>query len=83
MGAQSVHREVVQAVCATAIDRSPEGKRQFLRGQYDRTTGTVTPVGGSGSHLIKALAHADALIVVPEAATSVAAGEKIDVVVLN
>ncbi|MDX6353955.1 MAG: molybdopterin molybdotransferase [Streptomyces sp.] len=83
MGAQSVHREVVQAACTTAIERSPEGRRQFLRGHYDRTTGTVTPVGGSGSHLIRALAHADALIVVPEAATSVAAGEKIDVVLLD
>jgi len=36
MGAQSVHREVVQAACTTAIDRSPEGRRQFLRGHYDR-----------------------------------------------
>jgi molybdopterin molybdotransferase len=82
-GAPSVHREVVRAVCVAAIDGSPEGRRQFLRGQYDRRTGTVTPVGGSGSHLVKALAHSDCLIVVPESVTAVAAGEDVDVVLLD
>jgi molybdopterin molybdotransferase len=83
MGASSVHREVVRTVCVAAIDGSPEGRRQFLRGQYDRRTGTVTPVGGSGSHLVKALAHSDCLIVVPESVTAVAAGEDVDVVLLD
>ncbi|MFF6958931.1 MULTISPECIES: gephyrin-like molybdotransferase Glp [unclassified Streptomyces] len=83
MGAGSVHREVVRAVCVTAIERSPEGRRQFLRGHYDRASGTVTAVGGSGSHLVRALAHADALIVVPEADTSVEAGADVEVVVLE
>lgn len=83
MGAGSVHREVVRAACVTAIDKSPEGRRQFLRGHYDRTAGTVMPVGGAGSHLVRALAHADALIVVPEADTAVAAGAQVDVIVLD
>lgn len=83
MGAQPVHREVVQAVCVVDITGSPEGRRQFLRGHYDRRTGTVTPVGGSGSHLITSLAHADCLIVVPEALTGIAAGGEVDVVVLD
>lgn len=83
MGAGAVHREVVQAACVAAIDRSPGGRRQYLRGHYDRKTGTVTPVGGSGSHLVRALAHADALIVVPEEATSVDAGTEVDVVLLD
>jgi molybdopterin molybdotransferase len=83
MGAQPVHREVVRAVCDEAIDRSPEGRRQFLRGRYDRRTGKVTPVGGAGSHLVAALAHADCLIVVPEADTSVARGAEVDVVLLD
>jgi len=83
MGAKDVHRTVVRAVCGSAVEHSPAGRRQYLRGQYDRTTGTVTPVGGAGSHLVKALAHADALIVVPEAETSVAAGAEVDVLVLD
>jgi molybdopterin molybdotransferase len=83
MGVAPVHRDVVRAVCTQAIDRSPEGKRQFLRGRYDKRSGTVTPVGGSASHLVKALAHADALIVVPEEMTSVAAGSDVEVIPLG
>ncbi|MBM9505077.1 molybdotransferase-like divisome protein Glp [Actinacidiphila acididurans] len=83
MGSADIHREVVRAVCGGGIERSPAGKRQYLRGHYDRTTGTVTPVGGAGSHLVKALAHADALIVVPETDTSVAAGAEVDVILLD
>ena len=83
MGAVSVHREVVRATCVTAIEGSPEGRRQYLRGQYDKRSGTVTPVGGTGSHLVRALAHADSLIVVPEADTEVPAGGEVDVVLLG
>ncbi len=83
MGAESVHREVVRAVCVAAVEGSPEGKRQYLRGRYDKRTGTVTPVGGSGSHLVRALAHADSLIAVPEEVTDVPAGGEVDVVLLD
>lgn len=83
MGAESVHREVVRAVCVTAVERSPLGRRQYLRGRYDRASGTVTPVGGAQSHLVGALAKADALIVVPEDVTALDAGAEVDVVVLD
>jgi molybdopterin molybdotransferase len=43
----------------------------------------VTPVGGAGSHLIAALAQADALIVVPEDDTSVEPGTEVEVVLLG
>lgn len=62
---------------------SPAGRRQFLRGTYDAASGTVAPVGGSGSHLIAALAHADSLIVVPEDVTSVEPGAELEVVLLG
>ena len=83
MGARAVYREVVRARCVAAIERSPQGRRQYLRGHHDRATGTVTPVGGADSHLIRALAHADALIVVPETSTSVEAGAEVDVILLD
>lgn len=83
MGAESVHRDVVKAACVTAVEGSPARKRQYLRGRYDKRTGTVTPVGGSGSHLVRALAHADSLIVVPEGVTDVPAGGEVDVVLLD
>ncbi|OIV36663.1 molybdopterin molybdenumtransferase MoeA [Mangrovactinospora gilvigrisea] len=74
-------RPVVRARLASEVGRSPAGRRQFLRARYE--AGTVTPVGGAGSHLVAALAQADALVVVEEAATSLAAGTEVDVVLLG
>jgi molybdenum cofactor synthesis domain len=84
MGLKDVHRPTVRA--ALRIEKalsSPSGKRQFLRGTYDAAEGTVTPVGGSGSHLIAALAQADALIVLPEDVTSAEPGAMTEVILLR
>ncbi|MEU7649002.1 molybdotransferase-like divisome protein Glp [Streptomyces huasconensis] len=84
MGLDEVHRPTVRArLAAEKALGSPEGRRQFLRGAYDAGAGTVAPVGGAGSHLVAALAHADALIVVPEDVTSVEPGADVDVVLLG
>jgi molybdopterin molybdotransferase len=83
MGLPDVHRPTVRARCTAGVTRSPAGRRQYLRGRYDAAAGTVAPVGGAGSHLVGALAHADALIVVPEEATAVPAGGTVDVVLLT
>ncbi|WP_051696191.1 gephyrin-like molybdotransferase Glp [Streptomyces sp. NRRL S-244] len=84
MGLADVSRPSVRA--ALKADKalgSPAGRRQFLRGKYDAQSGTVSPVGGSGSHLIAALAHADSLMVVPEDVTSVEPGAELEVVLLG
>jgi molybdopterin molybdotransferase len=83
MGAEPVHRRSVRALCEGGIASSPKGRRQFLRGRYEAGSGTVVPVGGAGSHLIKALAHANALIVVPEDTVSVEPGSEVEVVLLD
>ncbi|MFC5250217.1 molybdotransferase-like divisome protein Glp [Streptomyces nigrescens] len=83
MGLPEVHRPTTPAKCTEAVASSPKGKRQFLRGSYDAEAGTVTPVGGAGSHLIKAMAHANALIIVPEDTTEVPAGAEVDIVLLG
>ncbi|QEV49945.1 molybdopterin molybdenumtransferase MoeA [Streptomyces vinaceus] len=84
MGLPDVSRPSVRAVLeADKALGSPAGRRQFLRGKYDAETGTVSPVGGSGSHLIAALAHADSLMVVPEDVTSVEPGAELEVVLLG
>ncbi|GHH47334.1 molybdotransferase-like divisome protein Glp [Streptomyces candidus] len=84
MGLQDVHRTTVRAELeASEPLTSPAGKRQFLRATYDADAGTVTPVGGSGSHLIAALAHADSLLVVPEDTTAVEPGTEVEVVLLT
>jgi len=61
--------------------RSPAGRRQLVRAEY--ADGVVTPVGGHGSHLIGDLASSDALVVVPEDVTAVAAGEQVQVLRLD
>ncbi|ARQ70189.1 molybdotransferase-like divisome protein Glp [Streptomyces marincola] len=62
---------------------SPAGRRQYLRGSHDAVRGTVRPVGGAGSHLVAALARADALIEIPETVTEVAPGAELTVVLLR
>ncbi|MFB7336429.1 gephyrin-like molybdotransferase Glp [Streptomyces adustus] len=82
MGLADVHRPTTRAtLTADKALTSPAGRRQFLRGSH--ADGTVRPVGGSGSHLVAALAHADALIVVPEDVTSVEPGTEVEVVLLG
>ncbi|WP_030351193.1 gephyrin-like molybdotransferase Glp [Streptomyces scopuliridis] len=84
MGRKDVHRPVVRATLAAGKTlSSPKGRRQFLRGTYDAEEGTITPVGGAGSHLIAALAHADALIVIPEESVSVEPGTEVGVVLIG
>jgi molybdopterin molybdotransferase len=63
---------------------SAAGKRQFVRGSYDAgPQGLVAPVGGHGSHLLGDLAASNALIVVPEDVTEVAAGDNVQVMLLD
>ncbi|MFG3497943.1 gephyrin-like molybdotransferase Glp [Streptomyces sp. NPDC047928] len=84
MGLKDLHRPRARAaVVADKPLTSPAGKRQFLRGTYDAEAGTVTPVGGAGSHLIAALAHANALLVVPEDITAVEPGTELEVVLIG
>jgi molybdopterin molybdotransferase len=61
--------------------RSPAGRRQFLRGRFD--AGTVSQVGGPGSHLVAHLARANCLVVVPEDVTELPAGAEVGVVLIE
>jgi molybdopterin molybdotransferase len=70
-----------QAVLAGPV-HSPAEKRSFLRGILDEADGLVTPVSGQASHQLASLARANALIIVPEEVTSLAAGETVDVMEL-
>jgi molybdopterin molybdotransferase len=84
MGKQPHARPTVRARLTHAIT-SPAGRRQFVRGEYDRDGGGpfVAPVGGHGSHLIGDLASSNAFIVVPEEVTAVPAGEQVRVLLLD
>jgi molybdopterin molybdotransferase len=84
LGVEPIHRPTVRARLAAPLT-SPPGKRTFARARMTVEDGTyvVTPVGGSGSHLIASLAQANAFAVVPESVTSVDAGEVVTTMLLE
>jgi len=84
LGAAPLERPRVRAV-TTAPLTSPSGKRSFLRVALQVKDGAyaVTPVSGPGSHLLAGMARATALAVVPEGVERVAAGEAVEVLVLE
>jgi len=79
------YRRPTRRARLTSPITSPAGKRQLVRATYDTDRGGafVTPVGGHGSHLVGDLAAANALVVVPEDATGVTAGEMVQVLLLD
>ena len=84
MGRTPYARPTVAARLTRAIT-SPEGRRQMVRAEVGTDSAGVyaTPVGGHGSHLIGDLASSNALVVVPEEVTAVAAGEQVQVLRLD
>ncbi|MFJ9554753.1 gephyrin-like molybdotransferase Glp [Nocardiopsis sp. NPDC101807] len=72
----------------TAPVTSPKGRRSYLRGVLEgsphgrEAAPTVSPALRQDSHQLSALAGANALIVVPEETTELAAGVAVDVVLL-
>ncbi len=84
LGLAPVSRPLVEARLTRAMT-SPEGRRQFMRGQVgvDAEGRYVEPVGGPGSHLIGHLAESNSLIVVPEDTTALDAGDAVQVLVLD
>jgi molybdopterin molybdotransferase len=84
LGAPVVTRPVISAVTSGDL-RSPAGKRSFLRVRLEVKDGAyvVTPVSGSGSHLVAGLARANAFAIVPEGVEHVAAGQPVQVMMLE
>ncbi len=84
LGATPLERPRVRAVTSKALV-SPLGKRSFLRVSLEVKKGAyvVTPVSGPGSHLLAGMSRATALAVVPEDVEKVAAGDPVEVLVLE
>jgi molybdopterin molybdotransferase len=85
LGVSRLHRPSVKAVIQSTL-RSPEGKRQFARARWQPApdgSDLVTPLAGQASHMVADLAYANALVVVPEHVTEIAAGQVVDTVLLE
>lgn len=77
---------VVAAVLGEAVPRSPEGRRQLLRARLEVGPDgrlVATPAGAPGSHLLRGLAAADCLVVVPEHVTALDAGAGVEVILTD
>jgi molybdopterin molybdotransferase len=83
LGVEPLHRPQVRARLTDGVT-SPPGKRSYLRAWVwvDKGEYVVSPVGGSGSHLIASLAVANALIVVPDTVTEHESGAVVSVMLL-
>jgi molybdopterin molybdotransferase len=70
---------------ATHEMRSIPGRRQFARGLVSvaNRARQVELVGGHGSHLLRDLARANALVILPEQIERVATGDRVDVWMLT
>lgn len=85
MGRDPESRPMRPAVVTRAL-RSPAGRQQFARAVVSRDPGghlVAEPVAGQGSHFVADLSRANALLVVPAAVTQVAAGDELDVILLD
>ena len=84
LGKRRVERATVAAVALDRI-KGAAGTRQFRRGLLHREpdgTYSVSTVGGTGSHLIGALAASNCLIVVAEDLVEVVPGSRVPVIPL-
>ncbi|HVU73601.1 MAG TPA: gephyrin-like molybdotransferase Glp [Mycobacteriales bacterium] len=79
------HTDVVRAprrgVLAEAVEQRP-GRQQYRRGRW-ASDGTVSLRGGTGSHLLNALAQSDALVVIPAGDGTLPAGSPVDVLTVD
>src|SRR5690554_2494407 len=85
-GRSAVRRPLDRAVVGTGW-RSPRGRTQYMPVVASRFADglRVRPAssGGSGSHLVTSLAHANALAIIAEDQTEVTEGDTVDVVVFG
>ena len=81
LGRRNPYRRTVPARTLEPIS-SPEGRRQFLRGQLmrdDEDAYLVHILGGGGTHLLASLAEANCLVLIDEDVTEVPVGTEVSV----
>ncbi len=84
MGFAEPMRTAVVAVAGEDLGRRPDGKTHFLRVNAEHENGRVVvrSAGGQGSHMLWAMANANALAIVPDG-DGYRAGDELDVLILD
>jgi molybdopterin molybdotransferase len=84
MGHKTLFRKTVRAMLMEDIKKK-EGTRHFIRARVNYENGkyAVTTTGEQGSGILKSMVRANGLIVLPQNATSVRAGEEVTVQVID
>jgi molybdopterin molybdotransferase len=75
-----------RAKCGATFTRAEAGRTEFLRASIERAgdgEAWVTPLANQASGAASSMAQADALLVVPQAATRIAQGDACDVLLLE
>jgi molybdopterin molybdotransferase len=81
LGKRNLHRQGIQATALERIE-SIDGAREYRRGLLHREADgrySVSLVGGTGSHLVAALAASNCLVVIDEDVTEVVPGSRVSV----
>ena len=84
MGHKNIFRRQIRAILEDDLEKMAE-LRYFIRGWVRREAGRyyVRSTGEQGSGILKSMVRANALIVLPEAETSIARGTEVQVQLLD
>jgi molybdopterin molybdotransferase len=84
MGHSQLFRPVIEAILKGDIQKKP-GRRHFIRASvsFEKDRYSVTLMGAQGSGILKSMARANGLIIIPEDREIVRAGETVKVQVLD
>ena len=77
-----LHRPRASAVLQDRIEK-PVGLRMFARGVFDPGTATVRSTGPQGSGILRSMALANCLIVLPESTVAGSPGDQVEVILTD
>lgn len=84
-GASNLQKPLLQAICTEPIKRKNDGRTHYIRGilSFEEGNATVRMTGPQGSGILRSMALANCLIILPPDVLSVHAGDMVTVELIN
>lgn len=84
-GAKALQKPLIKAICQEPIKRKNDGRTHFIRAivSFEGGQATVRITGPQGSGILRSMALANCLIILPPDRLSVAQGEPVDVQLIH